>query len=227
MSKPTEFSTVKEIKEYLDSKGVEYHKRAKKVELVKLLRAVPNLENEELDVTEQTMLPANPKRDYMSKLLSGNDDFLRNLDSYVFLHADGLEMQKNLQEAKFDDKDVRDHVIDLEELNDDIESESTDGISLNENIESGDQIDVIDIDDGHTDSESNEEPVVTTPSIDEAEVDPVYESVEDEVIEVIPSKNSYVEEPEEDGNKKRLILTIAGVMLAVFLVVFFALKYLM
>lgn len=90
MTEINEFSTVAEIKDYLDSMGISYPKRAKKSILVTLLNKAKETQKEERKQVDdvELMSPQDIERSkYIEGLLNSNDDFLKSIDNYVFLKS--------------------------------------------------------------------------------------------------------------------------------------------
>ena len=90
MQEINEFSTVAEIKKYLDGVGISYPKRAKKNILVTLLNKAKETQKEERKQVDdvELMSPQDIERSkYIEGLLNSNDDFLKSIDNYVFLKS--------------------------------------------------------------------------------------------------------------------------------------------
>ena len=226
MTQHNEFSTVAEIKEFLDQHGVAYAKRAKKGDLIKLMRAVQVENTRKEETAVELMSPADIQRSrYIESLLKDHDSFAQRVDDYIFLRGgvDNTDPDPtaNTQPDTIE-SDFTVHVEDEEPRLEQEEPEVTE-------VELQDPQPVADTEEVISDEE---EPVfnldamepVATPTAEP--VVPLTEEIAAAQTEPAPLELEEDTEEDKPSNVKRLAI-VGGVVVSVFIIVWMVVQYLM
>lgn len=233
MTRPNEFSSVKEIKAYLVEQGVEFRKSAKKPELVRLLNSIEVREeqrNEESAV--ELMSPQDLQRaKYIENLLQSNDSLSKRVEEYIFLSQSAA----NIESAALNVVDATGQPFIKDEPMPEIVKGSADQPLAEDDhcaVLGADEVDTktaqIEVDSEITleDEESQDalgvEHETDTPS-DEHEVTAAI--VEDEI--PVEEDNLELEESTQVPFYQHIGFIVGNIALAVFLIVYFVLRYLM
>ena len=227
MTQLNEFSTVAEIKAFLDQHGVAYAKRAKKGDLIRLMQAVQVENTRKEETAVELMSPANIQRSrYIERLLQDHDNFAQRVDDYIFLRGDVDDAEPapttNTQPETIE-SDFTVHSEDEESQLEPIEAEVTEpgsqeecqSVTETEEVVSDEEEPVFNLDAVAPVAAPIAEPVVPlTEEIAAAKTDPAPLELEDDAEEDKPS------------NMKRLAI-VGGVVVSVFLIVWMVVQYLM
>ena len=227
MTQLNEFSTVAEIKEFLDQHGVAYAKRAKKGDLIKLMRAVQVENTRKEETAVELMSPADIQRSrYIKRLLQDHDSFVQRVDDYIFLRgsvddADPTPTANTQPDTIESDFTV--HVEDEEPRLEQEEPEVTEAelqedpqpVADTEEVISDEEEPVFNLDAMEPVATPTAEPVVPlTEEIAAAQTEPAPLELEEDTEEDKPS------------NVKRLAI-VGGVVVSVFIIVWMVVQYLM
>ena len=227
MTQLNEFSTVAEIKEFLDQHGVAYAKRAKKGDLIRLMQAVQVENTRKEETAVELMSPADIQRSqYIERLLQDHDSFVQRVDDYIFLRgsvddADPTPIANTQPDTIESDFTV--HVEDEEPRLGPIEPEVTEpesqeespAVTETEEVISDEGEPVFNLDAVEPVATTTAEPVVPlTEEIAAAQTEPASLELEDDAEEDNPS------------NVKRLAI-VGGVVVSVFIIVWMVVQYLM
>ena len=229
MTQLNEFSTVAEIKEFLDQHGVAYAKRAKKGDLIRLMQAVQVENTRKEETAVELMSPADIQRSrYIERLLQDHDSFVRRVDDYIFLRgsvddADPTPTANTQQDTIESDFTV--HVEDEEPRLEQEEPEVTEP-ELQEDPQPVADTEEVDS------TEAQEEPVfnldamepVATPTTEP--VVPLTEEIAAAQTEPAPLELEEDTEEDKPSNVKRLAI-VGGVVVSVFIIVWMVVQYLM
>lgn len=240
MTQLNEFSTVAEIKEFLDQHGVAYAKRAKKGDLIRLMQAVQVENTRKEETAVELMSPADIQRSrYIERLLQDHDSFVQRVDDYIFLRgsvgdADPAPTANTQPDTIESDFTV--HVEDEEPRLEQEEPEVTEPELQEEQQVTEPELQeqpqpVADTEDVDS-AETQEEPVfnldamepVATPTAEP--VVPLTEEIA--AAQTEPAPLDLEEDTEEDkpSNVKRLAI-VGGVVVSVFIIVWMVVQYLM
>ena len=223
MTRPNEFSSVKEIKAYLVEQGVEFRKSAKKPELVRLLNSIEVREeqrNEESAV--ELMSPQDLQRaKYIENLLQSNDSLSKRVEEYIFLSQSAA----NIESAALNAVDATDQPFIKDEPMPEIVKGAA-GQPLADGVDAKTARIEVDSEITLEDEESQDalgvEHETDTPS-DEHEVTAAI--VEDEI--PVEEDNLELEESTQVPFYQHIGFIVGNIALAVFLIVYFILRYLM
>ena len=229
MTQLNEFSTVAEIKAFLDQHGVAYAKRAKKGDLIILMQAaqVDNTRKEETAV--ELMSPADIQRSrYIESLLQDHDSFAQRVDDYIFLRG-GVDNTDPAPTANTQpetiESDFTVHVEGEESQLGPIEPEVTEPESQEESQAVTETEEVYS-------TETQEEPVFNLDAMEPVAMptaEPVVPLTEEiAAAQTEPAPLELEEDTEEDkpSNVKRLAI-VGGVVVSVFIIVWMVVQYLM
>lgn len=227
MTQLNEFSTVAEIKAFLDQHGVAYAKRAKKGDLIRLMQAVQVENTRKEETAVELMSPADIQRSrYIESLLQDHDSFAQRVDDYIFLRG-GVDNTEPAPTANTQpdtiESDFTVHVEDEEPRLEPIEPEATEPepqeesqpLAETEEVVSDEEEPVFDLDAVEPVATPTAEPVVPlTEEIAASQTEPASLELEDDA--------------EEDNlsNMKRLAI-VGGVVVSVFIIVWMVVQYLM
>ena len=227
MTQLNEFSTVAEIKAFLDQHGVAYAKRAKKGDLIRLMQAVQVENTRKEETAVELMSPADIQRSrYIERLLQDHDNFAQRVDDYIFLRGDvddaepapTTNTQPETIESDFtvhaEDEEPRLEPIEQEVI--EIEpQEECQSVTETEEVVSDEEEPVFNLDAVAPVATPTAEPVTTlTEEIAASQTEPASLELEDDAEEDNPS------------NMKRLAI-VGGVVVSVFLIVWMVVQYLM
>ena len=227
MTQLNEFSTVAEIKEFLDQHGVAYAKRAKKGDLIRLMQAVQVDNTRKEETAVELMSPADIQRSrYIESLLKDHDSFAQRVDDYIFLRGgvDNTDPDPtaNTQPDTIE-SDFTVHVEDEEPRLEQEEPEVTEAelqedpqpVADTEEVISDEEEPVFNLDAMEPVATPTAEPVVPlTEEIAAAQTEPAPLELEEDTEEDKPS------------NVKRLAI-VGGVVVSVFIIVWMVVQYLM
>lgn len=227
MTQLNEFSTVAEIKAFLDQHGVAYAKRAKKGDLIRLMQAVQVENTRKEETAVELMSPADIQRSrYIERLLQDHDNFAQRVDDYIFLRGDVDDAEPapttNTQPETIE-SDFTVHSEDEESQLEPIEAEVTEpgsqeecqSVTETEEVVSDEEEPVFNLDAVAPVATPTAEPVTTlTEEIAASQTEPAPLELEDDAEEDKPS------------NMKRLAI-VGGVVVSVFLIVWMVVQYLM
>ena len=227
MTQLNEFSTVAEIKAFLDQHGVAYAKRAKKGDLIRLMQAVQVENTRKEETAVELMSPADIQRSrYIERLLQDHDNFAQRVDDYIFLRGDVDDAEPapttNTQPETIE-SDFTIHVEDEESQLEPIEAEVTEpgsqeecqSVTETEEVVSDEEEPVFNLDAVAPVATPTAEPVTTlTEEIAASQTELASLELEDDAEEDNPS------------NMKRLAI-VGGVVISVFLIVWMVVQYLM
>ena len=227
MTQLNEFSTVAEIKAFLDQHGVAYAKRAKKGDLIRLMQAVQVENTRKEETAVELMSPADIQRNrYIERLLQDHDNFAQRVDDYIFLRGDvddaepapTTNTQPETIESDFtvhaEDEEPRLEPIEKEVIEIEPQDECQ-SVAETEEVVSDEEETVFNLDAVAPVATPTEEPVVPlTEEIAAAKTEPAPLELEDDAEEDTPS------------NMKRLAI-VGGVVVSVFLIVWMVVQYLM
>lgn len=218
MTRPNEFSSVKEIKAYLVEQGVEFRKSAKKPELVRLLNSIEVREeqrNEESAV--ELMSPQDLQRaKYIENLLQSNDSLSKRVEEYIFLSQSAA----NIESAALNAVDATDQpFIKDEPMPEIVKGAADQPLAKTAQIEVDSEIT---LEDEESQDALGVEHENDTPS-DEHEVTAAI--VEDEI--PVEEDNLELEESTQVPFYQHIGFIVGNIALAVFLIVYFVLRYLM
>ena len=227
MTQLNEFSTVAEIKAFLDQHGVAYAKRAKKGDLIRLMQAVQVENTRKEDTAVELMSPADIQRSrYIERLLQDHDNFAQRVDDYIFLRGDVDDAEPapttNTQPETIE-SDFTVHSEDKESQLEPIEAEVTEpgsqeecqSVTETEEVVSDEEEPVFNLDAVAPVATPTAELVTTlTEEIAASQTEPASLELEDDAEEDNPS------------NMKRLAI-VGGVVVSVFLIVWMVVQYLM
>ena len=227
MTQLNEFSTVAEIKAFLDQHGVAYAKRAKKGDLIRLMQAVKVDNTRKEETAVELMSPADIQRSrYIESLLQDHDSFAKRVDDYIFLRGgvDNIDTAPtaNTQPDTIE-SDFTVHVEDEEPRLEPIEPEVAESELQEEPQPVAETEEVV---------SDEEEPVFNLDAV-EPVATPTAESViplteEIAAAQTEPAPLELEEDAEEDkpSNMKRIAI-VGGVVVSVFLIVWMVVQYLM
>lgn len=227
MTQLNEFSTVAEIKAFLDQHGVAYAKRAKKGDLIRLMQAVQVENTRKEETAVELMSPADIQRSrYIERLLQDHDNFAQRVDDYIFLRGDVDDAEPapttNTQPETIE-SDFTVHSEDEEPQLEPIEAEVTEpgsqeecqSVTETEEVVSDEEEPVFNLDAVAPVATPTAEPVTTlTEEIAASQTELASLELEDDAEEDNPS------------NMKRLAI-VGGVVISVFLIVWMVVQYLM
>ena len=227
MTQLNEFSTVAEIKAFLDQHGVAYAKRAKKGDLIRLMQAVQVENTRKEETAVELMSPADIQRSrYIERLLQDHDNFAQRVDDYIFLRGDVDDAEPapttNTQPETIE-SDFTVHSEDEEPQLEPIEAEVTEpgsqeecqSVTETEEVVSDEEEPVFNLDAVAPVATPTAEPVTTlTEEIAASQTELASLELEDDAEEDNPS------------NMKRLAI-VGGVVVSVFLIVWMVVQYLM
>lgn len=227
MTQLNEFSTVAEIKAFLDQHGVAYAKRAKKGDLIRLMQAVQVENTRKEETAVELMSPADIQRSrYIERLLQDHDNFAQRVDDYIFLRGDVDDAEPapttNTQPETIE-SDFTVHSEDEEPQLEPIEAEVTEpgsqeecqSVTETEEVVSDEEEPVFNLDAVAPVATPTAEPVTTlTEEIAASQTELESLELEDDAEEDNPS------------NMKRLAI-VGGVVISVFLIVWMVVQYLM
>ena len=228
MTQLNEFSTVAEIKEFLDQHGVAYAKRAKKGDLIRLMQAVQVENTRKEETAVELMSPADIQRSrYIERLLQDHDSFVQRVDDYIFLRGSvddadttpTANTQPDTIESDFT-VHVEDEELRLEQIEQETEpelQEQPEPVADTEEVDSAETQEetVFNLDSMEPVATPTAEPVVPlTEEIAAAQTEPAPLELEEDTDEDKPS------------NVKRLAI-VGGVVVSVFIIVWMVVQYLM
>ena len=228
MTQLNEFSTVAEIKEFLDQHGVAYAKRAKKGDLIRLMQAVQVENTRKEETAVELMSPADIQRSrYIERLLQDHDSFVQRVDDYIFLRGSvddadttpTANTQPDTIESDFT-VHVEDEELRLEQIEQETEpelQEQPEPVADTEEVDSAETQEetVFNLDSMEPVATPTAEPVVPlTEEIAAAQTEPAPLELEEDTDEDKPS------------NVKRLAI-VGGVVVSVFIIVWMVVEYLM
>ena len=240
MTQLNEFSTVAEIKEFLDQHGVAYAKRAKKGDLIRLMQAVQVENTRKEETAVELMSPADIQRSrYIERLLQDHDSFVQRVDDYIFLRGsvdDADPTPTTNTQPDTIESDFTVHVEDEEPRMEQTEPEVTQPEPQEEQQVT------------ETELQEQPQPVADTEEVDSAEtqeetvfnldaMEPVATPTAEPVVPLTeeiaaaqtePAPLELEEGTDEDkpSNVKRLAI-VGGVVVSVFIIVWMVVQYLM
>lgn len=229
MTQLNEFSTVAEIKEFLDQHGVAYAKRAKKGDLIRLMQAVQVENTRKEETAVELMSPADIQRSrYIERLLQDHDSFVQRVDDYIFLRGsvdDADPTPTANTQPDIIESDFTVHVEDEEPRLKQEEPEVTEPELQEDPQPVADTEEV-------ASTEPQEEPVfnldamepVATPTAEP--VVPLTEEIAAAQTEPAPLELEEDTEEDKPSNVKRLAI-VGGVVVSVFIIVWMVVQYLM
>ena len=227
MTQLNEFSTVAEIKAFLDQHGVAYAKRAKKGDLIRLMQAVQVENTRKEETAVELMSPADIQRSrYIERLLQDHDNFAQRVDDYIFLRGDvddaepapTTNTQPETIESDFtvhsEDEEPRLEPIEQEVIETEPQDESQ-PVADTEEVVGDEEEPVFNLDAVEPVATPIAEPVVPlTEEIAAAKTEPAPLELEDDAEEDKPSN-------------MKLLAIVGGVVVSVFLIVWMVVQYLM
>ena len=225
MTQLNEFSTVAEIKEFLDQHGVAYAKRAKKGDLIRLMQAVQVENTRKEETAVELMSPADIQRSrYIESLLQDHDSFVQRVDDYIFLRGSVDDADPTPTENTQQDTIESDFTVHVEDEEPRLEQEEPE---VTEPELQEDPQPVADTEEVNS-TEAQEEPVfnldamepVATPTTEP--VVPLTEEIAAAQTEPAPLEL----EEDKPSNVKRLAI-VGGVIVSVFTIVWMVVQYLM
>ena len=228
MTQLNEFSTVAEIKEFLDQHGVAYAKRAKKGDLIRLMQAVQVENTRKEETAVELMSPADIQRSrYIECLLQDHDSFVKRVDDYIFLRGSVDDADPTPTANTQPDTIESDFTVHVEDEESRLEQEELEVIEpeLQEDQPVADTEEV-------DSTETQEEPVfnldamepVATPTAEP--VVPLTEEIAAAQTEPAPLELEEDTEEDKPSNVKRLAI-VGGVVVSVFIIVWMVVQYLM
>lgn len=227
MTQLNEFSTVAEIKAFLDQHGVAYAKRAKKGDLIRLMQAVKVDNTRKEETAVELMSPADIQRSrYIESLLQDHDSFAKRVDDYIFLRgcvdntdtAPTANTQPDTIESDFT-VNVEDEESQLEPIESEVtepgSQEEYQSVTETEEVVSDEEESVFNLDAVAPVATTTAEPVATlTEEIAASQTEPASLELEDDA------------EDDNPSNMKRLAI-VGGVVVSVFIIVWMVVQYLM
>ena len=228
MTQLNEFSTVAEIKEFLDQHGVAYAKRAKKGDLIRLMQAVQVENTRKEETAVELMSPADIQRSrYIKRLLQDHDSFVQRVDDYIFLRGSVDDADPTPTANTQPDTIESDFTVHVEDEEPRLEQEETE-VTEPELQEDQPVADTEEVDS----TETQEEPVfnldamelVATPTAEP--VVPLTEEIAAAQTEPAPLELEEDTEEDKPSNVKRLAI-VGGVVVSVFIIVWMVVQYLM
>ena len=228
MTQLNEFSTVAEIKEFLDQHGVAYAKRAKKGDLIRLMQAVQVENTRKEETAVELMSPADIQRSrYIECLLQDHDSFVKRVDDYIFLRGSVDDADPTPTANTQPDTIESDFTVHVEDEEPRLEQEETE-VTEPELQEDQPVADTEEVDS----TETQEEPVfnldamelVATPTAEP--VVPLTEEIAAAQTEPAPLELEEDTEEDKPSNVKRLAI-VGGVVVSVFIIVWMVVQYLM
>lgn len=233
MTQLNEFSTVAEIKEFLDQHGVAYAKRAKKGDLIRLMQAVQVENTRKEETAVELMSPADIQRSrYIERLLQDHDSFVQRVDDYIFLRGSVDDADPTPTANTQPDTIESDFTVHVEDEEPRLEQEEPE-VTEPEVTEPELQEDQPVADTEEVDSaETQEEPVfnldamepVATPTAEP--VVPLTEEIAAAQTEPAPLELEEDTDEDKPSNVKRLAI-VGGVVVSVFIIVWMVVQYLM
>ena len=228
MTQLNEFSTVAEIKEFLDRHGVAYAKRAKKGDLIRLMQAVQVENTRKEETAVELMSPADIQRSrYIECLLQDHDSFVKRVDDYIFLRGSVDDADPTPTANTQPDTIESDFTVHAEDEESRLEQEEPE-VTEPELQEDQPVADTEEVDS----TETQEEPVFNLDAM-EPVATPIAEPVVPLTEEIAAAKTEPApleleDDAEEDkpSNMKRLAI-VGGVVVSVFLIVWMVVQYLM
>lgn len=228
MTQLNEFSTVAEIKEFLDQHGVAYAKRAKKGDLIRLMQAVQVENTRKEEIAVELMSPADIQRSrYIERMLQDHDSFVQRVDDYIFLRGSVDDADPAPTANTQPDTIESDFTVHVEDEEPRLEQEETE-VTEPELQEDQPVADTEEVDS----AETQEEPVfnldamepVATPTAEP--VVPLTEEIAAAQTEPAPLELEEDTEEDKPSNVKRLAI-VGGVVVSVFIIVWMVVQYLM
>lgn len=228
MTQLNEFSTVAEIKEFLDQHGVAYAKRAKKGDLIRLMQAVQVENTRKEETAVELMSPADIQRSrYIERLLQDHDSFVQKVDDYIFLRGSVDDADPTPTANTQPDTIESDFTVHVEDEEPRLEQEEPE-VTEPELQEGQPVADTEEVDS----AETQEEPVfnldamepVATPTAEP--VVPLTEEIAAAQTEPAPLELEEDTDEDKPSNVKRLAI-VGGVVVSVFIIVWMVVQYLM
>ena len=229
MTQLNEFSTVAEIKEFLDQHGVAYAKRAKKGDLIRLMQAVQVENTRKEETAVELMSPADIQRSrYIERLLQDHDSFVQRVDDYIFLRGSVDDADPTPTANTQPDTIESDFTVHVEDEEPRMEQTEPEVTQPEPQEDPQPVADTEEVDSAETQEETvfnldAMEPVVTPTA---EPVVPLTEEIAAAQTEPAPLELEEDTEEDKPSNVKRLTI-VGGVVVSVFIIVWMVVQYLM